>query len=326
MSLNEKKIQKTIKGKRNVRGYVKTLQKRIRDGVEVDEEVIVILVDEKVPKDTLGAADLIPEEIDGVPTDVIVSEKVVAAGTKDKVSPLVAGYSIGHINISAGSLGGFFERIRDGHAPILGSNRHVFSDTLGGLTLDKRILQPGPSDSGIVPAAARYLEGTNLKMPLNPFKALWMVLVNLVYQLLGQTPPYDLTDSTPRNLDFAVAEPIEPVSMLHAGLSDWDDYCGIFFATSPSKSFFCKAKYITAFGYKMMNVNTKEAVAGDTVYKGDSRTTARGSATVLYDSVFLWVSYGGFGNDRPFDDVVMTTKVIDGGDSGTAAFLKATFT
>jgi hypothetical protein len=325
MSLNEKNIRKAIKGKKNVRGYVKRIQKRIRDGVEVDEEVIVILVDAKVPKHTLAVADLIPDEIDGIPTDVIISEKVEAAGTKDKVSPLVAGYSIGHINISAGSLGYFFERIRDGHGPVLGSNRHVFSDTLGGVTLEKRILQPGPTDGGLVPAAATYLEGTNLKRALNPLNALWMVLVNLLYQLLGQAPPYDLTDSEPRNLDFAVAEPLEPVNMLVAGLTDWDNFCGIWFATSPSRSFFCKAKYITEFGYKPLDVNVKEAVAGDTVYKGDSRTTPSGSARVLYDSVFLWVSYGGLGNDRPFDDVVMTEKVIDPGDSGTAVFLQATF-
>lgn len=325
MSLNDKNIQKAIKGKKNVRGYVKTIQKRIRDGVEVDEEVIVILVDEKVPKHTLAVADLIPEEIDGIPTDVVISEKVEAAGTKDKVSPLVAGYSIGHINISAGSLGYFFERIRDGHAPLLGSNRHVFSDTLGGMTLEKRILQPGPTDGGLPPAAATYLEGTNLKRALNPFNALWMVLVNLLYQLLGQNPPYDLTDSEPRNLDFAVAEPSEPVSILVAGLTDWDDFCGIWFATSPSRSFFCKAKYITAFGYKPIDVNVKEAQAGDMIYKGDSRTTARGSARVLYDSVFLWVGYGGLGNNRPFDDIVMTEKLINPGDSGTAAWLTAKF-
>jgi hypothetical protein len=325
MSLNDKNIQKAIKGKKNVRGYVKTIQKRIRDGVEVDEEVIVILVDEKVPKHTLAVADLIPEEIDGIPTDVVISEKVEAAGTKDKVSPLVAGYSIGHINISAGSLGYFFERIRDGHAPLLGSNRHVFSDTLGGMTLEKRILQPGPTDGGLPPAAATYLEGTNLKRALNPFNALWMVLVNLLYQLLGQNPPYDLTDSEPRNLDFAVAEPSEPVSILVAGLTDWDDFCGIWFATSPSRSFFCKAKYITAFGYKPIDVNVKEAQAGDMIYKGDSRTTVRGSARVLYDSVFLWVGYGGLGNNRPFDDIVMTEKLINPGDSGTAAWLTAEF-
>ena len=325
MSFNEKKVRKIIKGKKNIRGHVKTIQKRIRDGIEVDEEVIVILVDQKVSRGALAAADLIPDEIDGIKTDVVVSGPVVAMGTKDKIDPLVAGYSIGNINITAGSLGYFFERISDGLAPLLGSNRHVFSDTLGPVALEKRILQPGPLDGGILPPVATYLDGTDLRMALNPLSALWMVLVNFIFWILQQDPPYDLTDSTPRHLDFAVAQPLVDVSMLVAGLTDWDDFCGIWFAGSDARSFFCKAKYITEFGYRPMNVMVKEAVAGDIVYKGDSRTTGRGQAMVLYDSVFLWVSYGGYGNNRPFDDVVMTEQVIEGGDSGTAVFLQATF-
>ena len=326
MSLNEKKIRKIIKGKKNVRGHVKTIQKRIRDGVEVDEDVIVILVDEKVPRETLAVADLIPDEIDGIKTDVVVSGPVVAMGTKDKCDPLVAGYSIGNINISAGSLGYCqFERISDGLGPLLGSNRHVFSDTLGPVALEKRILQPGPTDGGVLPPVATYLDGTDLRMALNPFLALWMILVNLLYMLLLQEPPYDLTDSTPRHLDFAVADPLIDVSMTVAGLTEWDDFCGIWFAGSDSRSFFCKAKYITEFGYRPIDVNMKEAVAGDIVYKGDSRTTPRGQARVLYDSVFLWVNYGGYGNNRPFDDIVMTEQLIEGGDSGTVVWLHAVF-
>ena len=327
MSLNEKKIRKIIKGKKNIRGHVKTIEKRIRGGVEVDEEVIVILVDEKIPRQNLAAADLIPDEIDGIPTDVQVAGQVKAMGTKDKISPLVAGYSIGHINISTGSLGYFFERIRDEYGPVLGSNRHVFSDTLGPVTLEKRILQPGPTDGGVLPPVTTYLEGTDLRMALNPFLALWMILVNLLYQLFLQEPPYDLTDSTPRNLDFAVTVklPLTEISMLVAGLTDWDDLCGIWFAGSDQASFFCKAKYITEFGYRPIDCNVKEAKAGDTVYKGDSRTTPRGQTIVRYDSVFIWVDYGGFGNSRPFDDVVMTEKLIEGGDSGTVVFLQATF-
>ncbi len=107
MIFNEKKVRKTIKGKKNIRGHVKTIEKRIRDGVEVDEEVIVILVDEKVPRENLAVADLVPDEIDGIPTDVQVIGEVKAMGTKDRQIPLVAGYSIGHINITAGSLGYF---------------------------------------------------------------------------------------------------------------------------------------------------------------------------------------------------------------------------
>ena len=330
MSFNEKKVRKIIKGKKGIRGHVKTIEKRMRGGVEVDEEVIVILVDEKIPRANLAAADMIPDEIDGIPTDVQIAGEVKAMGvryltyTKDKIDPLIAGYSIGHINITAGSLGYFFERISDGLGPLLGSNRHVFSDTLGPVALEKRILQPGPTDGGILPPVAAYLDGTDLKMALNPLSALWMILVNLLYQLFGQDPPYDLTDSTPRHLDFAIAQLVGvSISLLVAGLLDFNDFCGIWFAGSDRASFFCKAKYITEFGYRPIGVHVKEAVAGDIVYKGDSRTTPRGQTVVRYDSVFIWVNYGGYGNNIPFDDVVMTEPLIEGGDSGTAAWLHA---
>jgi hypothetical protein len=185
-------------------------------------------------------------------------------------------------------------------------------------------MQPGPTDGGKdYTVVGNYFEGTALKMGLNPLSALWMILVNLLYQLFGQEPPYDLTDSEPRHLDFAVMDPTVALDMLVAGLLDWNDFCGIFFAGSSSRSFFCKAKYITEFGYEPIDVNVKEAKAGDIVYKGDSRTTPRGQAVVLYDSVYIWVNYGGYGNSIPFDDVVMTEKLIEGGDSGTAVWLTA---
>ena len=324
MSFNERKVRKIIRGKKNIRGHVKTIEKRMRGGVEVHEEVIVILVDEKIPRANLAAADLIPDEIDGIKTDVVVSGRVVAMGTKDKIDPLVAGYSIGNINITAGSLCYFFERIDDGLGPLLGSNRHVFSDTLGPVALEKRILQPGPTDGGELPPVGYYFDGTVLKRGLNPLNALWMILVNFIFWILQQDPPYDLTDSTPRHLDFAIAQLVDvSVSLLVAGLLDFNDFCGIWFAGSDRASFFCKAKYIAEFGYRPIGVNVKEAVAEDIVYKGDSRTTPRGQTVVRYDSVFIWVSYGGYGNNIPFDDVVMTEPLIEGGDSGTAAWLHA---
>ena len=325
MSLDEKKIRKIIKGKKNVTGYVKTIEKRIRGGVEVDEKVIVILVEEKVPLEALAAADLIPDEIDGIPTDIQVSEKIVAMGTKDKIIPLVAGYSIGHINITAGTLGYYFRRISDGKGPLPGSNKHVFSDVMGPTVLDKRIVQPGPADGGELPIVGNYFDGTALKRGLNPFNALWMILVNLLYQLFGKDPPYDLTDSEPRHLDFAVMEATVALDLTIAGLSEWDDFCGIWFAGSPSRSFFCKAKYITEFGYEPVDVNVKEAKVGDWIYKGDSRTTPRGRVRLIYESVYIWVGYGGYGNDIPFDDVAMTEQLIEGGDSGTVAWLHAIF-
>ncbi len=324
MDLNEKAIRKVIKGKKNVNGYVKTKQKRIRDGVEVDEEVIVILVEQKLAPEALAAMDLIPKEIDGIPTDVQISDKIVAMGTKDRQIPLVAGYSIGHINITAGTLGYFFRRISDGKGPLPGSNKHVFSDVMGPTVLDTRIVQPGPTDGGELPVVGNYFDGTALRRGLNPFNALWMILVNLLYQLFGKEPPYDLTDSEPRHLDFAVMDPVVEMDMLIAGLSEWDDFCGVWFAGSGRASFFCKAKYITEFGYEPVDVNVKEAQANDIVFKGNSRTTPRGEAMVVYDSVYILVDYGGAGKIA-FDDVVMTEPLIEGGDSGTMAWLHAVF-
>ena len=321
---DEKKLRKLLKGKKNYRGHGKKLVKRIRDGIEVDEEVIVIGVESKVPLEALALADRIPDEFDGIKTDVIVVGKVVAMGTKDKCDPLVAGYSIGNIGITAGTLCWYFTKIGQTEE-LLGSNAHVFSDSIGSTSSDKRIVQQGPLDGGLLPQAATLLWHTQLKRDLNPLNALWMILANLIFQLLGQQPPYDLTDSKPNHLDFAVAKPNRSYVKEIAGLSSFDDFTGIYFAGSDYKSFFCKAKYITQAGYKPVDVNVKEAKVGDTIYKGDGRTSPRNTSLVLDDSWFLYVNYGGYGMDRPFDDVVMTDPIIDGGDSGTAVWLDAVF-
>ncbi len=221
----------------------------------------------------------------------------------------------------------FFEKITAPGIPLLASNAHIFSDTIRTVSLEKRVVQPGSRDGGeAVDLVGHLAAHTPLWRPLNPFNALWMVLVNLAYQALGQEPPYDLTDSKPRHLDFGLAHPLVPFEYRVAGLSSYDDFLGIFYAASEYRSWFCKEKYIREFGYRPIDVNVATCVEGDLVCKGGGRTTpapARGE--VLDDSMFLWVNYGGWSNARPFDDVVMTEKMISGGDSGTAVWKEAVF-
>ena len=69
--MNLDSIWTQIRGKRNVVGYSKKLRKRIKDGEEVEEEVIRIYVSQKVDHSSLSLRDLIPGQIDGVPTDVV---------------------------------------------------------------------------------------------------------------------------------------------------------------------------------------------------------------------------------------------------------------
>lgn len=44
---------------------------RTRGGVRTDEMSIVVMVSDKQPLDALSPADVIPEELDGVPVDVL---------------------------------------------------------------------------------------------------------------------------------------------------------------------------------------------------------------------------------------------------------------
>jgi len=325
MAFNERRVRKDLKLRTGGRGHSKKLRTRNRD--PEGEEVIRVYVEEKLPIEELSSRELIPNEIDGIPTDVERIGIPRAASLKDRRRPLEAGLGIGNVNITVGTLCYFFEKITAPGNPLLASNAHVFSDTIRPLAFERRIIQSGKKDGGTISDLVGHLvKHTPLWRPLNPFNALWMVLVNLAYQATGQEPPYDLTDSEPRHLDFAVARPLVPFEYRVAGLSSYDDFLGVFYATSDYRSWFCKERYIREFGYQPIGVNVATCVEGDLVCKGGGRTTpAPARIEVLDDAMFLWVSYGGWGNMRPFDDVVMTEKAISGGDSGTAVWKEAVF-
>src|SRR4030042_3483588 len=102
-----------IKGLRNVVGYSKKLRKRMRNGVEVDEEVIRVYVSRKLHSSALALGDMVPAEIDGVPTDVVEIGEMTALDVPPlahvaRVRPLAAGGSIGNWAITAGNPGGVF--------------------------------------------------------------------------------------------------------------------------------------------------------------------------------------------------------------------------
>ena len=325
MSFNEWKVRRDLKGRAGGMGYSKKIRRRNRDPEA--EEVIRVYVEKKLPLEELSSRELVPNEFDGIPTDVEEIGRPKAASMQDMVRPLVAGYSIGNMKITAGTLGYYFEEIAHPGPIYLGSNAHVFSDTLRPLALERRIVQPGVRDGGGPgDLVATLFKHTPLWRPLNPFNALYMILVNAAYQLAGMEPPYDLTDSTPRHVDFAVAKPSVDYERRVEGLANYDDFLGLYFATSDLRSWICKERYIREFGYRPVGVNVSSVDEGDLVYKGKSRTTqVTNSVHVLDDSMFLWVDYGGWYNNRPLDDIIMTELAIAGGDSGTAAWGSAVF-
>ena len=123
------------------------------NGVPTEQEAVLIFVQKKFSAKSItnpnvltafSAADLIPEEIDGVPTDVIEVGKITKQGFKGKVRPIRPGYSVGHGNITAGTIGGIFTD-KSG-IPVILSNNHVLANENNSKTGDL-IFQPGPTDS-----------------------------------------------------------------------------------------------------------------------------------------------------------------------------------
>ena len=118
------------------------------DGKPTDQAAIIIFVEKKLNKKGIirkySSEELIPDEIDGIPTDVIEVGKIQKQNFKARVRPVKPGYSCGHQSITAGTIGGLFID-RDGD-PVILSNNHVLSCE-NNAKIGDIICQPGPSDS-----------------------------------------------------------------------------------------------------------------------------------------------------------------------------------
>lgn len=116
------------------------------DNRTTDKLSIVCSVEIKTSADKLDAEDLIPAEVQSVPTDVNPTGMFrTLQDPTGRFRPAPGGVSIGHVNISAGTLGCWVEK--DGELFIL-SNNHVLANS-NEASLSDAILQPGPYDGGI---------------------------------------------------------------------------------------------------------------------------------------------------------------------------------
>lgn len=118
---------------------------KVADGVQTNEPCVVVSVVKKLPRIQLSEATLVPRTIGGVKTDVVESGKIFALqNPTDRMRPARPGISIGHYQITAGTLGCLVER--NGQVLIL-SNNHVLANS-NTAALGDAILQPGPYDGG----------------------------------------------------------------------------------------------------------------------------------------------------------------------------------
>jgi len=109
---------------------------------------LVTSVTNKLATSQLSQADLVPAALDGIPTDVIETGIIRALQLPtERHRPAPGGVSIGHRDITAGTLGCVVKK--DGR-PVILSNNHVLANS-NAAQIGDPILQPGPHDGGRLP-------------------------------------------------------------------------------------------------------------------------------------------------------------------------------
>lgn len=141
--VQEEYTKKLLKYK-NIRGTA--VGEKWVNGKPVGQEALLIFVQEKVVKSDIGKHSmdkLIPEEIDGVPTDIIEVGHITKQNLRSKIRPIEPGYSCGH-GEATGTIGGFFYDSEN--TPVILSNNHVVANE-NNAKVGELIYQPGLADS-----------------------------------------------------------------------------------------------------------------------------------------------------------------------------------
>ena len=118
---------------------------KVSNGQVTETLSIVCSVIQKKDANSLRPEDLIPQSVEGIPTDVVETGEIVAfQDPKGRFRPAPGGVSLGHFDITAGTLGCLVRK--NGQLHIL-SNNHVIANSNNAQAGDA-ILQPGPFDGG----------------------------------------------------------------------------------------------------------------------------------------------------------------------------------
>jgi hypothetical protein len=261
-----------------------------------DEPSVVIYVMKKVSKNFLSPSKILPRRIyiggDWINVDVIETGPFSPLAFTARERPAPSGISIGHFNITAGTLGCLVTDLTDGSRCIL-SNNHVMADE-NAASLGDNILQPGPADGGLNPADA-----------------------------LATLKRFVMINATGNVIDAAIAQPIKSADVVNQMKDNLmpvpsSDHpaVGLLFAGSCNRTLMNPIRQVLS-GLNIDLVNTKatvEAEVGMNVEKV-GRTTEYTTSTITEIDVTVSVGYD-FGS-ATFDEQIATAWMSDGGDSGS---------
>ena len=117
---------------------------KIVGGETTSDLSIVFMVETKLPPNEIPEGKLLPSTLEGEKCDVIEVGKIEAYSYTTNVRPILGGYSCGHFNVTAGTIGTIVYKNGDRH--IL-SNNHILADE-NAASLGDAIYQPGVFDGG----------------------------------------------------------------------------------------------------------------------------------------------------------------------------------
>ncbi len=173
-----------------INGYA--VGKKRKEGGKTNQTSIIVFVNKKLGLRRLPISNRIPKQFrlpserskDGFlefTTDVQTARFSSLENT-DRLRPAPSGISIGHVNITAGTLGGLVRDETNANVVIL-SNNHVLADSNEAVAGDA-ILQPGPADGGS--------------------------LANDEIATLTRFVPIDFSSGADNRVDGAIATPLDP--------------------------------------------------------------------------------------------------------------------
>jgi hypothetical protein len=266
---------------------------KVTGGQRTPTPAIVCSVTRKVPAASLAAAALVPRTIDGSETDVIETGRIRALqAPTGRFRPAPGGVSIGHRDITAGTLGCL---VRKGGETFILSNNHVIANS-NDAQLGDAILQPGPVDGGTI--ATDHIASLESFVPIGflapeppstcGFAGAVIGLLNAGCRAIGSQTRYRTVSiqQTTNLVDAAIGRPLDPGDVKDEILG-----IGTIQGTVPG-----------ALGLRV---------------KKSGRTTGLTTGEILQVDVTVDVQYGA-GQVARFTDQLMAGAMSQGGDSGSA--------
>jgi len=266
---------------------------KVTDGRRTPTPAIICSVRRKVTSAALPAGARIPRDIDGATTDVVETGRIRALqAPTQRFRPAPGGVSIGHRDITAGTLGCLVRK--DGTTFIL-SNNHVLANS-NDAALGDPILQPGPIDGGAI--ATDHLATLEAFAPIHftvpepartgGFAGMVTGLLNAGCRLVGSRTRYRSValQRTTNLVDAALARPL-----FAADVTD-----------------------------EVLGIGTIQGTAPGTLglrVRKSGRTTGLTTGEIVQVDVTVDVEYGG-GRIARFADQLMAGAMSQGGDSGSA--------